>query len=231
MIPDLQQSTTLATSTFILLRPRPFSCAIFEETDITDEKEQTRGRGYFRLLNRRFIKQLKCWKQCFALFLVVSAKFIKECFEVSVEDIFGKGGRLVVVLNEHLNGLHHEESVLLRLNIRYTVIIVSGKKLLCQSWVSGSIHKRRKQSLVFVYVVTNFKPMCVVRSKTGRQKLRRHHFVHNVRFAYIDEAQAKVFLARSCVAQQALHSFCERCFPLQNHGENVRIFYQFYWGS
>lgn len=53
-------------------------------------------------------------------------------------------------------------------------------------------------------------------SKVASQEMLGRHFFHDVNYAHRDKWYGIVYLERSRVGQQDLHSVCKGCFELHN---------------
>lgn len=83
------------------------------------------------MLNLCVRKQREGRKLFFVLLQVAEMELSKECPGVSIKEICMERGRFVVILDELINSLHHEEKVFLKTNVDALVIKVRDVKSLC----------------------------------------------------------------------------------------------------
>lgn len=73
----------------------------------------------------------------------------------------------------------------------------------------------------------NFNAPYVGRSGVGSQEFEGQNILVDVHYEHIEKAYIIIFLDRSSVSYQTLHSACERLFMSHSYGKNVCNFAQF----
>lgn len=87
------------------------------------------------------------------------------------KNICNNEGRLVVVLEECVSNLKHEEDILLRKNVETWISKVRDANSLCYRSFLSQLHKRREHASIIYHHLTNSNTASAYHSGPGSQEI------------------------------------------------------------